>query len=217
MGWSSIYYKVIRSYYIALLYRHYLEFFFLDKFLKCIQNSDDRIYWVLPRNFWISVVNSEILWIILLKYSHFWKRRTLGGARGGGICKIHTVGEKKDSTLHRAYGVKLPLLRAVWADQGLILPLEKWINFFLCLWLLVCQFIDISNQIEITGEVSNIERFFYNIIEHYINFVESFFPQLYFNLFGLLFRSEIDLKHTILTRYKRKFCWQSIVFRFFIW
>ena len=41
------------------------------------------------------------------------------------------VGEKKDSTLHRAYGVKLPLLRAVWADQGLILPLEKLLHFFL--------------------------------------------------------------------------------------
>ena len=37
----------------------------------------------------------------------------------------YTVGEKKDSTLHRVYGVKLPLLRAVWAGQGLILPLEK--------------------------------------------------------------------------------------------
>ena len=43
----------------------------------------------------------------------------------------HTVGEKKDSTLHRAYGVKLPLLRAVWAGQGLILPLEKLLHFFL--------------------------------------------------------------------------------------
>ena len=43
------------------------------------------------------------------------------------ILKIlkYAVGEKKDSTLHRAYGEKLPLLRAVWADQDLILPLEK--------------------------------------------------------------------------------------------
>ena len=38
---------------------------------------------------------------------------------------VYTVGEKKDSTLHRAYGVKLPYLRAVWAGQVLILPLEK--------------------------------------------------------------------------------------------
>ena len=36
-----------------------------------------------------------------------------------------TVGEKKDSTLHRAYGVKLLLLRALWAGQGLILPLKE--------------------------------------------------------------------------------------------
>ena len=43
----------------------------------------------------------------------------------------YTVGEKKDSTLHRAYGVKLPYLRAVWAGQGLILPLEKLTHFFL--------------------------------------------------------------------------------------
>ena len=55
------------------------------------------------------------------------------------------------------YGVKLQL-QAVWADQGLILPLEKWIHFFLGPWLLVCQFIDISNQMETTGEVSNIKR-----------------------------------------------------------
>ena len=45
--------------------------------------------------------------------------------------QVCTVGEKKDSTLHRAYGVKLPLLRAVWAGQGLILPLEKLLHFFL--------------------------------------------------------------------------------------
>ena len=38
---------------------------------------------------------------------------------------VHTVGEKKDSTLHRVYGVKLPYSRAVWVGQGLILPLEK--------------------------------------------------------------------------------------------
>ena len=43
----------------------------------------------------------------------------------------NTVGEKKDSTLHRAYGVKLPYLRAVRAGQGLILPLEKLTHFFL--------------------------------------------------------------------------------------
>ena len=47
--------------------------------------------------------------------------------------KRHTYSlGKKDSTLHRAHGVKLPLLRVVMAGQGLIiLPLEKRIHFFL--------------------------------------------------------------------------------------
>ena len=44
------------------------------------------------------------------------------------------------------------------AGAGLILPLEKWIHFFLGPWFLVCQFIEISNQMEPTGEVSNVEQ-----------------------------------------------------------
>ena len=54
------------------------------------------------------------------KQKHQWKIRRVNRRNSQ-----YTVGEKKDSTLHRAYGVKLPLLRAVWAGQGLILPLEK--------------------------------------------------------------------------------------------
>ena len=50
----------------------------------------------------------------------------------------------------------LLLCEAVYAGQGLILPLEKLMHFFLGPWLLVCQFIDISNQMEPTGEVANI-------------------------------------------------------------
>ena len=47
----------------------------------------------------------------------------------------------------------------MWAGQGLIIPQEKWIHFFLGPWLLVFQFIEISNQMEPTGEVSsNIEQ-----------------------------------------------------------
>ena len=42
--------------------------------------------------------------------------------------------------------------------QGLILPLQKWTHFFLGPWLLMCQFIDISNQMEPTGEVSSVEQ-----------------------------------------------------------
>ena len=45
----------------------------------------------------------------------------------------------------------------MWADQGLILPLEKWTHFFLGPWLVVCQSIDISNQMESNGAISNFE------------------------------------------------------------
>ena len=40
--------------------------------------------------------------------------------------------------------------------QGSILRFVIWIDFFLGPWLVVGQFIDISNQIEPTGEVANI-------------------------------------------------------------
>ena len=70
----------------------------------------------------------------------------------------HTVLDRKDCTLHRAIEVKLPWLQAVPAGLEWILPLEKWGHFFLGPWLLVCQFIDISNQMESTGEVSNVEQ-----------------------------------------------------------
>ena len=41
------------------------------------------------------------------------------------------------------------------ARQEWILPFVKWVLFFLGPWLLVYQFIDISNQIEANGHVSN--------------------------------------------------------------
>ena len=69
-----------------------------------------------------------------------------------------TVVDRKDWTHHRAIEVKLPWLRAVPAGQEWIVPLEKWMHFFLGPWLLGCQFIDISNQMESTGEVSNVEQ-----------------------------------------------------------
>ena len=55
------------------------------------------------------------------------------------------------------YGVKLPSLRAMWAKNGLSLPLEKLIHFFLGPWPLVYQSIEISNQMESNGVVSNFE------------------------------------------------------------
>ena len=71
---------------------------------------------------------------------------------------LYSRAQKPMCTIHRAYGVKLPLLRAVWAGQGSILPLVKWIDFFLGPWLVVCQFIEISNQMESNGEVLNFEQ-----------------------------------------------------------
>ena len=44
----------------------------------------------------------------------------------------------------------------MWAGQESILRFAILIDFFLGPWLVVCQFIDISNQIEPTGEVANI-------------------------------------------------------------
>ena len=38
---------------------------------------------------------------------------------------------------------------------GVDLPLIKQIHFYLGPWLLVCQFIEISNETELNGEVSN--------------------------------------------------------------
>ena len=44
------------------------------------------------------------------------------------------------------------------SGTGLDPPSCKTSTFFLGPWLLVCQFIDISNQMETTGEVSSVEQ-----------------------------------------------------------
>ena len=74
------------------------------------------------------------------------------------------VGELKDLTLLRAYGVKLPYLRAV--SAGTNVKIVKWIRFFLGPWLLVCQFIEISNQMEVNGDVTNFgwKNLFYTLL-----------------------------------------------------
>ena len=41
--------------------------------------------------------------------------------------------------------------------HGWILTFVKWLHFFIGPWLLVCQFMEISNQMESNGEVSNFE------------------------------------------------------------
>ena len=56
----------------------------------------------------------------------------------------------------------------MWAGQGLILPLEKRVHLFLGPWLLVCQFIEVSDQMELNSEVSNIEQKNYTILSIYI-------------------------------------------------
>ena len=43
-------------------------------------------------------------------------------------------------------------------EHGLILTLENSIHFFLDPWFFVCQFVEISNQIGTTGEVSNVKQ-----------------------------------------------------------
>ena len=53
--------------------------------------------------------------------------------------------------------VKLPQLQAVCTGHGWILTFVKWLHFFIGPWLLVCQFMEISNQMESNGEVSNFE------------------------------------------------------------
>ena len=56
------------------------------------------------------------------------------------------------------YGVKLPWLWAVSASQEWIFSIEKWVHFFLDPWLLVCQFVKISNQMESNCKASNFEN-----------------------------------------------------------
>ena len=78
----------------------------------------------------------------------------------------------------------------MWAGQGSILRFVNWIDFFLGPWLVVGQFIDISNQIEPTGEVANIlQKNLYNAADTARNkgsfttmvlwTVNPLFPQLY--------------------------------------
>ena len=49
--------------------------------------------------------------------------------------------------------------------------LEKRIQIFFGHWLLLCHFIEISNQMDVIGEVSNFEKkFFIYVIAYYIIF-----------------------------------------------
>ena len=68
----------------------------------------------------------------------------------------------------------LPNRCFMWAGQGKILILEKRIHFFFGPWLLVCQFLENSNQMNINGNVLYFEQcFFVNSVLHKI-FIQSF-------------------------------------------
>ena len=56
--------------------------------------------------------------------------------------------------------------------EGVDLPLEKWIHFFMGPWLLVCKFIEISNQMEATGEVLK------NLTKNFMYHIKEFFSML---------------------------------------
>ena len=68
----------------------------------------------------------------------------------------------------------------MWAGHGSIFHFVIWIDFFLGPWLVVGQFIDISNQIEPTGEVANIlQKNLYN-------------AALYQKILSMLFTSPLE-------------------------
>ena len=62
---------------------------------------------------------------------------------------------KKDSTKRYLWSKTILITGSVGGPE-VYPPPRKMNTFLLGLWLLVCQFIDISNQIEQTGEVANI-------------------------------------------------------------
>ena len=68
---------------------------------------------------------------------------------------ICTVGEKKDSTKRYLWSKTILTTGSVGGPGVDPPPIEKLIHFFLGPLLLVCQFIDISNQMEVNGEVTN--------------------------------------------------------------
>ena len=66
----------------------------------------------------------------------------------------HTVGEKKDSTKRYLWS-KTTLITGNVGGACVDSPSSKTDTFFLGPWHLVCQFIEISNQMEVNGEVLN--------------------------------------------------------------
>ena len=79
---------------------------------------------------------------------------------------IYTVGELKDFTHHRSCS-KTTLITSSVSKARVNPPSCKMNTFFLGPWLLVCQFIDISNQMEPTGGASNVgQKDLYNALSY---------------------------------------------------
>ena len=75
------------------------------------------------------------------------------------LSSTYTLLDRKDCT-NRDLWSKTTLITDIGSEGGAgeNPPLEKRIHFLLGPWLLVCQFIEISNQMKLNGEVSNIEQ-----------------------------------------------------------
>ena len=100
-----------------------------------------------------------------------------------------TVELKNLCAIHRTIVVKLPLLRAVWAGQGSILPFVILIDFFLGPWLVVCQFVEISNQMESNGEVLSLEQIFlFNTILYKMIFLNAQNFAIWLHLIGNFYK-----------------------------
>ena len=71
--------------------------------------------------------------------------------------EVCTLEEIKGYTIPCLWS-KTTLITGGVGRTGRILPLVKSVHFFLGPWLLVFQFIEISNQIEVNGHVLNFEQ-----------------------------------------------------------
>ena len=70
---------------------------------------------------------------------------------------IYTVKWKNLCTI-ACFWSKTTLIASSVSGAGVNPPFFKISTFFLDPWLLVCQFVEISNQMESNGEVSNLEQ-----------------------------------------------------------
>ena len=86
---------------------------------------------------------------------------------------VHTVKDENLCSI-TCFWSKTTLIASSVCEIGVNPPLEKLTHFVLGPWLLVCQFIDICNQMETTGEVSSVEQKIY-IMRYYVKKIPSIF------------------------------------------